>query len=160
LEIDREVFYKNGLDLINNNFMKNIFKIALASVLLSFSVLIFPVFSTNASTAGIIKTKGSSTDVFVSSAGFSTAVEAENIVATIIKTVLSLLGVIFVALMIFSGYQWMTAGGNEDAIKKAKGRIINAIIGLAIVVFAYGVTAFVFKNLPTGGSSTVTPGPK
>jgi len=52
----------------------------------------------------------------------------------------------------------MTAGGNEDAIKKAKGRIINAIIGLAIVVFAYGVTAFVFKNLPGGGVNTTTSG--
>lgn len=138
--------------------MKNIFKIGLVSVLVSFSFLVFSALSASASSDSIIKTKGSSTDIFVSSAGFSTAVEAENIVATIIKTMLTLLGIIFVVLMIFSGYQWMTAGGNEDAIKKARSRIINAIIGLAIVVFAYAVTAFVFNNLPTGGNSTITSG--
>jgi hypothetical protein len=103
-------------------------------------------------------TIGDQTDSFTETAGFSTTMEFEDIVATIIKVVLSLLGIIFVALMIFGGYQWMTAGGNEDTIKKAKSRITSAIIGLVIVLFAYGITAFIFNNLPsnvTGNSGTI-----
>src|SRR6056297_1570254 len=41
-------------------------------------------------------------------------------VMEIINVVLQLLAVIFVVLIIISGYQWMTAGGNEEQIKKAK----------------------------------------
>jgi hypothetical protein len=95
------------------------------------------------------------TEFFLKTAGFSTTMETENIVAIVIKLVLGFLGIIFVILMIFSGYQWMTAGGNEEQVKKATARIKNAVIGLIIVVFAYGITAFVFKNL-SGGNSTTT----
>lgn len=112
----------------------------------------------SSSSAGTIgSTIGDQTDNFTKTAGFSTTMEAEDIVATVIKLVLSLLGIIFVALMIFGGYQWMTAGGNEDTIKKAKSRITSAVIGLVIVLFAYGITAFIFNNLPsnmTGNSDT------
>lgn len=91
---------------------------------------------------------------FISSAGFSQSVQAEGIISVIILMLLSLLAIIFVVLMIFSGYQWMTAGGNEEQVKKAQSRIKNAVIGLIIVVLAYAVTAFVFKNLPGGSQST------
>ncbi|HOZ53205.1 MAG TPA: pilin [bacterium] len=95
-------------------------------------------------------------DLFQQNAGFSSA-PAENIVANIISMVLGLLGILFVVLMIFSGYQWMMAGGNEETVKTAQKRIKNAVIGLVIVVMAYAVTAFVFKSLP-GGSSDPCPG--
>lgn len=62
----------------------------------------------------------------------------------IIKYVLSFLGVIFLILIIIGGYQWMTAGGNEEIIKKARARIINAVIGLAIILLAYTISRFIF----------------
>lgn len=97
---------------------------------------------------------GGQLSAFMGKSGLSGTVRAENIVAVIIKTILSILGVIFVILMIFSGFQWMTAGGNEDQVKKSQSRIKNAVIGLVIVILAYSITAFIFKNLPSGGSST------
>ena len=96
------------------------------------------------------------TESFLGTAGFSTTMETENIVATVIELVLGFLGIIFVILMIFSGYQWMTAAGNEEQVKKATARIKNAVIGLIIVVFAYAITAFVFKNLSGGNSNDST----
>jgi hypothetical protein len=93
------------------------------------------------------------TDALTASAGFDTNIELSNIIATVIEIALGLLGVIFIVLIVLSGYQWMTAGGNEDVISKAQSRIKNAIIGLVIVLAAYAITAFVFSNLPqTGGA--------
>ncbi len=109
-------------------------------------------FAQNESKA-IVSTTDRYSKIFRSSAGFSGAVETPDLIASIIKTALSFLGIIFIVLMVLSGYQWLTAGGNEDAIKKAKSRIINAVIGLAIVILAYSITAFVFKNLPGGSPS-------
>ncbi len=102
--------------------------------------------------AGFVSGMKDQTQSFLTTAEFSTTKETEDIIAVVITTVLSFLGIIFVILIIFSGYQWMTAGGNEDQVKKATTRIRNAVIGLIIVVFAYGITAFVFKNLSGGNS--------
>jgi amino acid transporter len=93
----------------------------------------------------------SQTDALLESSGIDPTISAENVVASIINMVLSLLAVLFVVLIIVSGYQWMTAGGNEEQVKKAQSRIKNAIIGLIIIVAAYAITAFVFQNLPGGG---------
>ena len=60
---------------------------------------------------------------------------------------------IFVILMIYAGILWMTAGGNEKQVEKAKNIISRAAIGLVIVVSAYAVTYFIFTNLPGGGGA-------
>lgn len=72
-------------------------------------------------------------------AGFSQADEysVSRTIGIIISTLLSFLGVIFIILVVISGYQWMTAGGNEEQVKKAQSRMKNAIIGLVVVVSCY-----------------------
>ncbi len=70
-----------------------------------------------------------------------------TIIGTIIAAVLGLLGVIFIILIVIAGYQWMTAGGNEETIKKSRQRITNAIIGLVIVLAAYAIWAFISNTL-------------
>ena len=65
----------------------------------------------------------------------------------IIGVVLSFVGVIFLLLMIFAGLTWMTASGNQEKITKAKDLMINAIIGLVIVLAAYAITVFVGNRL-------------
>lgn len=98
---------------------------------------------------------------FYSTSGFgdSNAATVPNTIATIIKTVLGLLGIIFVVLIIVAGFKWMMAGGNEKDVDDAKSRIKNSIIGLLIVLSAYAITAFVFNNLPNyngSGDDTTT----
>ena len=69
------------------------------------------------------------------------------LVANIIRSVLVLLGVWFVVLIIVSGFQWMNAGGNSDVVVKARQRIINATIGLVIVLFALTITTFIMNQI-------------
>ena len=80
---------------------------------------------------------------------------------TVIKMALGLLAVIFLVLMVYAGYLWMMARGNEDDVKKAKDIIIAAIIGLIIIVAAYSITYFVFNSLnnATGGGGGNAPVP-
>lgn len=96
------------------------------------------------------------TEAFRQSAGFSDSGGEDtlvNVVSSVITTVLSLLGIVFLILIIVSGYQWMTAGGNEENVAKAKKRLTNAVIGLIIVLSAYAITWAVFKYLPFSGSA-------
>jgi hypothetical protein len=76
------------------------------------------------------------------------------IVANVIKIILGFLGIIFVSLLIFGGFKYMTAGGNEDQVSDAKKSIIRAIIGLAIILSAYAITIFVSKSLIKAVSNT------
>lgn len=69
------------------------------------------------------------------------------ITADIIKAVLDVLGIILVGLIIYAGYKWMTAGGNEEPIREAKSLLLAAVIGLIIVLAAWGITNFVISNL-------------
>ena len=77
-----------------------------------------------------------------------------QVVATVISAFLGLLGIIFVTLIIYAGYGWMMAQGDEEKVKKAKDTLTQAVIGLIIITAAYAITYFVFSNLPggTGGN--------
>ncbi|MDP3043663.1 MAG: hypothetical protein Q8N21_04660 [bacterium] len=66
---------------------------------------------------------------------------------TIVQAFLSLLGIIFIILILYAGYNWMTAGGEEEKIRKAKDTLWRAIIGLIIIVGSYAIWNFVFKYL-------------
>ena len=78
-------------------------------------------------------------------AGYSQVTEttlAETI-GLVVKAALSMVGAIFLLLMVYAGYLWMTARGEEEMVKKSQKIIISSIIGLIIVVASYTLTNFV-----------------
>ena len=76
-------------------------------------------------------------------AGFNETATFESIVGKVITMTLGFMGVIFLVLAIYGGYNWMMARGNEDVVEKAKKTITNAIIGLIIVLSAYAVSVVI-----------------
>lgn len=79
--------------------------------------------------------------------GFTAGEGVGVIAAVIIKAFLGLLGIIFLVLMIYGGYVWMMARGNEQEAERAKNIMQRAVIGLIIIIGAYAITAFVFSGL-------------
>lgn len=77
----------------------------------------------------------------------------DQVIQAVISTVLSFLGVGFLILMIYGGYVWMIARGNEQEVTKAKSIITNAIIGLIVVLSAYAISYFVVSSFGAGDSS-------
>lgn len=67
----------------------------------------------------------------------------------IIGVALSFVGAIFFILMIYGGFLWMTARGDEGQVTKAKDMIFAAVIGLVIVLSAYAITSFLGTQLTT-----------
>ncbi|MBU0619972.1 MAG: pilin [Patescibacteria group bacterium] len=135
-----------------NNIKKKflVFSVFLFSFLfLSQFVFIQNVSSTNAATSTIwdqqevLKEIGNS--AFDASAGEPATIG--TVIAKVIKIALGLLGVIFVVLLVISGFKYMTAGGNEEQITKSLDTIKHAVIGLIIVIMSYAITYFVFKTL-------------
>ncbi len=73
-----------------------------------------------------------------------------EIVGVVINAFLSLLGVIFVSLIVYGGSLWMTDAGNNEKVQKAKQLIGNAIIGLIITASAWAFWLFIFKKIILG----------
>src|SRR3989338_2199818 len=80
-------------------------------------------------------------------ANITTSATLPAVIGGIIKGFLSLFCAIFLALMIYGGFKWMTAGGDAQKVKDALQVIRNAIIGLVIVVAAWSITLFVTGTL-------------
>lgn len=70
----------------------------------------------------------------------------ENLVGTGIRAALTLVGLIFLVLMVYAGYLWMTARGDEGQIDKAKDIISAALIGIVVVLGAYAITTLVISR--------------
>ncbi len=64
-----------------------------------------------------------------------------------IITFFTILGLLFLGLMLYGGYNWMTAMGEEEKVTKAKETIIPAVIGLGILIAAYAITTFVISTI-------------
>ncbi|MFH0988366.1 MAG: hypothetical protein V1763_03260 [Parcubacteria group bacterium] len=73
-----------------------------------------------------------------------------------IKVLLGIVGVMLVIIIIYAGFLWMTAGGDPDRAKKGREWIINAVIGMLIILSAYAITNFVVSRLVTASSGSGT----
>lgn len=69
----------------------------------------------------------------------------ERIIGNIIYAILTLVGTIFVVFMIYAGYLWMTASGNEQKVDKSKEILRQSLIGLIVVLGAYAIAYFVIS---------------
>ena len=67
----------------------------------------------------------------------------------VINIMLGFLGIIAVVIILLGGFKWMTAGGNEDGIVEAKAMISAGIIGMVIILSAFGLAQYVIGALYT-----------
>ncbi len=72
-------------------------------------------------------------------------------VGLVLEQALIYLGILFFLLIVYAGFLWMTASGNDNKVEKAKGILIAAVTGLVIIVSAYALVNFVFSNILTIG---------
>ncbi|HCC23484.1 TPA: hypothetical protein DF272_04915 [Candidatus Falkowbacteria bacterium] len=82
------------------------------------------------------------------------------IIARVLRIFLGFLGVVALAIVLYGGFLYMTSGGAETAVEKAKKWIINGMIGLAIIISAFSITSFVINRLgdATGATNSTEDG--
>lgn len=122
---------------------RNIKKILLFSLIAVFFPLVFVSAGPNLQDAF----SGPLLDDVSSKAGYSGEYSVYDIIGAVVQGALGLLGIIFLILMVYGGYAWMTAHGDEQKVTKAKDTIRSAIIGLIVVLGAYAISYFVVDRL-------------
>lgn len=79
-------------------------------------------------------------------AGLGTA-SLGQIVGRIIRIFFTILGIIVLGLVIYGGFVWMMARGDEKEVERAKMILRNGVIGLIIVFAAFGISEFIMSKL-------------
>jgi len=69
------------------------------------------------------------------------------VIARIINVAMGFLGIIAVLIILWGGFTWMTAGGDEGKVDEAKKIITAGVIGLIIVILSYAIARFVVTSL-------------
>lgn len=76
--------------------------------------------------------------------------QLETIISNVIGFITIVAAIFFVFQIIFAGYAFMSAQGDEKKLESARQKLTQSILGLTIVVIAFGVTAFVSSLLGMG----------
>lgn len=76
------------------------------------------------------------------------------LIAGIINTLLGFLTSLFLILIIYGGFRWMTAAGSTEQVAEAKNIIKNSVIGIAVVLLSYVIVRTSLMVLE-GGTDTV-----
>ena len=75
------------------------------------------------------------------------------IIGNFINIALGFTGVIFVIIIIYGGWLWGSATGNEEQVTHAERLIYNAVIGVIITFAAFAISNFVIYQV-VGGALT------
>lgn len=80
------------------------------------------------------------------------------LIIRIIRIALTFVGVGLTGLLVYAGFLWMTAAGNDDQITTAKSTMKNAVIGLLIIMMSWTLATFIINRIRAAtraGSSRV-----
>lgn len=64
-----------------------------------------------------------------------------TLVSNIIGIFIVVTGLVFIAQFMLGGFKWLTAGGDKAKLEIAQHSLLNALIGLVIVLAAYAIVS-------------------
>ncbi|MBI4022836.1 hypothetical protein HY375_01580 [Candidatus Berkelbacteria bacterium] len=127
--------------------------------------LLVPTTAIGASAAGTTTTGGTITQPTLPP-GFQ---NLGALISRIFTIAAGIAGIVFLILFLIGAIQYLTAAGNEDNTKKARTLMLDAFVGLILVLAAWAIGTFVlsilgisttseFFSIQNSSTGTVTPG--
>lgn len=65
------------------------------------------------------------------------------LISNIIGIIAAVAGLIFIFQIIIGGFNWLTSSGDKARLEKAQNTLLNAIIGLTIVLASYALISLI-----------------
>lgn len=142
--------------------MKKLFNILILSIILSQIIIASPIIAANDPQGGICQIcqtapQSNECQICQQSAAKTNSTVLENplgnvnsvsqLYGRIIYAFLGLSGAVALVMFILGGFSWMTAGGNDEKVKKGKDTLLWATLGLIIIFSSYAVLKTIFETL-------------
>ncbi|MBI3231918.1 MAG: hypothetical protein HYZ51_02465 [Candidatus Doudnabacteria bacterium] len=83
--------------------------------------------------------------------GSQTLTGPTGLIYRIVSLLLFVAGALAVVFVIIGGYQYITSAGNEEQSEKGKKTLLNAIIGIVVIVLSYVIINVVVNTISGGG---------
>lgn len=103
-------------------------------------------------------TPNPATDIMIAkpSKGFASLGDA---VSNILTFAFAIAILVVLVMLIWGAFEWITSGGDKEAVGHARNRILNALIGLAVLAIAYALArvAAQFLGFDIGNITIPTP---
>ncbi|MCL5795056.1 MAG: hypothetical protein M1338_01735 [Patescibacteria group bacterium] len=115
-----------------------------AFTILAFALTVLPAFALTGTQVGLD---------YGTYTGLGTKDLREGIM-NVVNVLMGFLGIIAIIIILWGGFKWMTAGGNEEKVGEAKKIITAGIIGLIIIFISYAIATFVISQLITATGAT------
>lgn len=82
-----------------------------------------------------------------------------NFITNVLTISFAVAILVVLVMLVWGAFEWITSGGDKEAVGKARNRIINALIGLAVlaVAFALAKVAAQFLGFDIGNLSIPNP---
>ena len=71
--------------------------------------------------------------------------DLRDTIVQLVNVLLGFLGIIAVIIILWGGFKWMTAAGNEENVREARNVIVAGIIGLGIIIASYSIAWFAVR---------------
>ena len=75
---------------------------------------------------------------------------ASQLIIRVLNILLGVVGLVAVLFLVWGGFKYITSAGEEGAIEAAKGTIINALIGIVVVLLAFALVRIVANAVLAG----------
>ncbi len=131
-------------------------KIFLKKILIGSSLFLFVFCLTSTTSASLIDTTSTTTDgmgqvVTKYAMGDYELNDVLRVGVRVTKIILGVVGSLALLFFVYGGVMFLISAGSSDKVSKAKGIIVNAVIGLAIVFLSYLIVQFVMNALTATG---------
>ena len=143
--INNSIFHINKTDKVNTSYyskggdsMKRLAKRAVATV---------AVIALMAPLVALGQVGSQQDDTIASSFGLGSNTDIRTSIINIVQYILGFLGLIAVLIVLYGGFQWMTAAGNEERVTSARATLTAGLIGLVIILAAYALAQFVIDQV-------------
>jgi hypothetical protein len=84
---------------------------------------------------------------FISGGAITSSTDLVQMIAEIIRLLLIISGAVAVLFVVVGGFWYLTSAGNEEQAEKGKNTVVNAIIGIVIIILAYVIINAVVGTL-------------
>ncbi len=78
-----------------------------------------------------------------------------DILIRVINFLLLFAALIAILMIVIGGYKYITSAGNAETAKSGKATVVNAIIGLAIIILSFVIVSVVNNTLSCVGNPSI-----
>jgi len=71
----------------------------------------------------------------------------QELYGRLIFAFMGITGILALVYFLIGGFQWMTAGGNAEKVKKGRDTLMWAILGLVVIFSSYAILRTIFETL-------------